>query len=202
MLLRTFAPFEPGNPVRWIIFRSGQARGVPKAGKRCLYAVFTSLRGAWKRNREYSMIRKLTFVAALLAATVLSRRGERKDLRLLLGRLAGRLRPGPVHRRHDLRRVVAHRFTTAWSSSSTARPKSSRASPRAGTISDDGLDYTFKLRPGVKFQTTDFFTPTRDFNADDVIFSFERQLEDRQSLASSMSPAPPGNIPPAWACRS
>ncbi len=27
----------------------------------------------------------------------------------------------------------------------------------------------------MKFQTTDFFTPTRDFNADDVIFSFERQ---------------------------
>src|SRR4028119_1444747 len=25
-------------------------------------------------------------------------------------------------------------------------------------ISDDGLQYTFKLRPNVKFQTTDFFT--------------------------------------------
>ena len=24
--------------------------------------------------------------------------------------------------------------------------------------------------------TTDFFTPTRDINADDVVFSFERQL--------------------------
>jgi len=44
-------------------------------------------------------------------------------------------------------------------------------------ISDDGLEYTFKLRPGVKFQTTEFFTPTRDLNADDVIFSFERQLK-------------------------
>ena len=43
------------------------------------------------------------------------------------------------------------------------------------TISDDGMEYTFKLRPGVKFQTTDYFTPTRDLNADDVIFSFERQ---------------------------
>ena len=42
-------------------------------------------------------------------------------------------------------------------------------------ISDDGLEYTFKLRPGVKFQTTDFFAPTRDLNADDVIFSFQRQ---------------------------
>ena len=44
-------------------------------------------------------------------------------------------------------------------------------------VSSDGLEYTFKLRKGVKFQTTDFFTPSRDFNADDVVFSFERQLK-------------------------
>ena len=46
----------------------------------------------------------------------------------------------------------------------------------AWTISGDGLEYTFKLRKGVKFQTTRGFTPTRDFNADDVVFSFLRQL--------------------------
>ncbi|WP_417307794.1 ABC transporter substrate-binding protein [Devosia sp.] len=45
-------------------------------------------------------------------------------------------------------------------------------------VSDDGLEYTFKLRPGVKFQTTDYFTPSRDLNADDVIFSFERQWKE------------------------
>ncbi len=45
--------------------------------------------------------------------------------------------------------------------------------------SDDGLEYTFTLRKGVKFHSNDEFTPTRDFNADDVIFTFERQrLED------------------------
>lgn len=44
-------------------------------------------------------------------------------------------------------------------------------------VSDDGTVYTFHLRPGAKFQTTDFFKPTRDMNADDVIFSFERQLK-------------------------
>ena len=44
-------------------------------------------------------------------------------------------------------------------------------------VSADGKEYTFKLRKGVKFQTTDFFTPTRDLNADDVIFSFERQYK-------------------------
>jgi dipeptide transport system substrate-binding protein len=44
-------------------------------------------------------------------------------------------------------------------------------------ISDDGLEYTFNLRPGVKWQTTSGFTPSRDFNADDVVFSFMRQLD-------------------------
>jgi dipeptide transport system substrate-binding protein len=44
-------------------------------------------------------------------------------------------------------------------------------------ISDDGLEYTFHLRPGVQFHTTDGFTPTRDFNADDVLYSFQRQLD-------------------------
>jgi dipeptide transport system substrate-binding protein len=43
--------------------------------------------------------------------------------------------------------------------------------------SDDGLSYTFHLRPGVKFHSNDLFTPTRDFNADDVIFSFMRQYD-------------------------
>ena len=44
-------------------------------------------------------------------------------------------------------------------------------------VSEDGLHYTFHLRPGVHFHTTDYFTPTRDLNADDVIFSFERQRD-------------------------
>ena len=44
-------------------------------------------------------------------------------------------------------------------------------------VSDDGTVYTFHLRAGAKFQTTDYFTPTRDLNADDVVFSFERQLK-------------------------
>lgn len=44
------------------------------------------------------------------------------------------------------------------------------------TVSDDGLEYTFNLRKGVKFHSTEFFTPTRDFNADDVVFTFARQL--------------------------
>jgi dipeptide transport system substrate-binding protein len=44
-------------------------------------------------------------------------------------------------------------------------------------ISADGTEYTFYLRKGVKFHTTAKFTPSRDFNADDVIFTFKRQLD-------------------------
>lgn len=44
-------------------------------------------------------------------------------------------------------------------------------------VSADGLEYTFKLRQGVKWQSNEKFTPSRDFNADDVIFSFERQAK-------------------------
>ena len=45
------------------------------------------------------------------------------------------------------------------------------------TISADGMTYTFNLRKGVKFHTTENFKPTRDFNADDVIFTFGRMYD-------------------------
>lgn len=44
-------------------------------------------------------------------------------------------------------------------------------------VSSDGKTYTFHLRHGVKFHTTDYFKPTRDFNADDVVFTFQRMLD-------------------------
>ena len=44
------------------------------------------------------------------------------------------------------------------------------------TISADGLTYTFKLRKGVKFHTTEYFKPGRDMTADDVIFTIERMV--------------------------
>lgn len=42
-------------------------------------------------------------------------------------------------------------------------------------VSEDGKTVTFNLRKGVSFHSNADFTPTRDFNADDVIFSFDRQ---------------------------
>ncbi len=44
-------------------------------------------------------------------------------------------------------------------------------------VSPDGLQYTFHLRKGVKWHTSADFKPSREFNADDVVFSFTRQLD-------------------------
>lgn len=46
-------------------------------------------------------------------------------------------------------------------------------------VSENGRIYTFKLRPDVFFHTTPYFTPGRPLNADDVVFSFERQWNKR-----------------------
>ena len=45
-------------------------------------------------------------------------------------------------------------------------------------VSADAMEIMFHLRKGVKFHSTKEFTPTRDFNADDVIFTFDRMWKD------------------------
>lgn len=47
----------------------------------------------------------------------------------------------------------------------------------AWTVSPDAKTFSFTLRRGVKFHTTPWFTPTREFNADDVMFSFTRLID-------------------------
>lgn len=58
-------------------------------------------------------------------------------------------------------------------------------------ISPDGLIYTFHLRRGVKWQSNASFKPTRDFNADDVVFSFQRMSDKSNPFYQSAS----GNFP-------
>jgi dipeptide transport system substrate-binding protein len=43
------------------------------------------------------------------------------------------------------------------------------------TVSEDGRTYVFALRDGVRFHANARFTPTRALNAEDVVFSFDRQ---------------------------
>jgi dipeptide transport system substrate-binding protein len=49
--------------------------------------------------------------------------------------------------------------------------------------SPDGLVYTFKLRKGVKFHSNAKFKPTRDFNADDVLFSYNRMADPKHPFS-------------------
>ncbi|MBD1556975.1 ABC transporter substrate-binding protein [Vibrio sp. S9_S30] len=44
-------------------------------------------------------------------------------------------------------------------------------------INEDGTEYLFYLRKNVEFQTTPWFTPSKPFSAQDVVFSFERILK-------------------------
>jgi dipeptide transport system substrate-binding protein len=55
-------------------------------------------------------------------------------------------------------------------------------------ISGDGKVYTFHLRKGVKWQSNREFTPTRDLDADDIIFSIERQWKESHPYYNVTSP--------------
>ncbi len=61
-------------------------------------------------------------------------------------------------------------------------------------LSADGKTYTFHLRKGVKFHATPWFTPTREFNADDVLWSLNR-INDKAHPAHGIAK----NGYPYWA---
>lgn len=44
-------------------------------------------------------------------------------------------------------------------------------------MNKEGTEYTFKLKHGVQFQTTPWFSPTRPLNSKDVVFSFKRIID-------------------------
>lgn len=47
------------------------------------------------------------------------------------------------------------------------------------TVSPDAKVFTLNLRKGVHFHKTPYFSPTRDFNADDVVLTFERFIQPK-----------------------
>ena len=59
-------------------------------------------------------------------------------------------------------------------------PKDNSIAPsiaKSWHITQDNKKITFYLRKNVAFHTTDYFTPTRTLNADDILFSFNRILK-------------------------
>ena len=55
--------------------------------------------------------------------------------------------------------------------------ETARGGSESWNVAPDAMSATFKLRHGVKFQSNAKFTPTRDMNADDVVFSFHRMMD-------------------------
>ncbi|MET3793860.1 ABC transporter substrate-binding protein [Aquamicrobium terrae] len=121
------------------------------------------------------MTKKLTIAAALLAATVMGGAANAKTFVYCSEGSPEGFDPG-MYTAGTTFDAAAH---TVYNRLLEFKPGTTETEPglaESWEISDDGLEYTFKLRQGVKFQTTEFFTPSRDLNADDVVFSFDRQL--------------------------
>jgi dipeptide transport system substrate-binding protein len=55
-------------------------------------------------------------------------------------------------------------------------------------VSADGTVYTFHLRKNVKWHSNKNFKPTRNMNADDVVFMFERQWKESNPFFKVTSP--------------
>ena len=68
-------------------------------------------------------------------------------------------------------------------------------------ISPDGKVYTFHLRKGVKWHNHRAWKPTRDFNADDMIFAHRAAVEG-EPTRTSRSPARTTRTSTTWACPS
>ena len=66
------------------------------------------------------------------------------------------------------------------------------------TVSADGRNITFALRRGVKFHSTAWFKPTRDFNADDVIFTFGRLLDPKHPFQIAFPTISPYAVALGW----
>ncbi|MBV8035100.1 ABC transporter substrate-binding protein [Roseateles sp.] len=66
------------------------------------------------------------------------------------------------------------------------------------SISPDGLAYNFELRRGVAWHTVEGFKPTREFNADDVLFTFGRLLNRDSEFAKAFPSVSPYVLSFGW----
>lgn len=66
------------------------------------------------------------------------------------------------------------------------------------SVSPDGLAYTFELRHGAAWHSGEGFKPTREFDADDVIFTFGRLLNRDSAFARALPGVSPYVVSLGW----
>ncbi|MGV8938511.1 MAG: ABC transporter substrate-binding protein [Allorhizobium sp.] len=118
---------------------------------------------------------KFAFAAALLAATMLSSAASAKTFVFCSEGSPEGFDPG-LYTAGTTFDAAAHTVYNGLLEFDAGTTNPVPALAESWTVSDDGLVYTFKLRADVKFQTTEFFTPSRTLTADDVVFSIDRQI--------------------------
>jgi dipeptide transport system substrate-binding protein len=88
---------------------------------------------------------------------------------------------------YDIAEQVSDRLVEMQIGGSELRP----GLAESWAVSPDGLSYTFRLTQGVKWHSNASFTPTREMNADDVVFSFRRMFDRSDPFYKSAD----GNFP-------
>lgn len=124
-------------------------------------------------------MQKLPFILtglSLILVTTFSHANGNKTLVNCISNFPGKFSPAVTNDANDFNvssQQVYNRLVEFKAGSTQIEP----ALAERWEVSDDGLTYTFYLRKNVKFHANKQFQPSRDFNADDVIFSFLRQAD-------------------------
>ena len=123
--------------------------------------------------------------------------GRSKDARLLLGRQPGELHAADQHDRH-----VASTPLGPLQPAGRVRARHDQRHP--GPCREVGRLRRRPRSPSICARVSSSirarrFKPTRDFNADDVLFSFNRKWKD--DIPITRSPAAPTTTSTTWACR-
>ncbi len=142
---------------------------------------------------------KLGFAAALLAASFLSTTASAKTFVFCSEGSPEGFDPG-LYTAGTTFDASAHPVYSRLLEFEPGTTKPVAALAESWKVSEDGKEYTFKLRSGVKFQTTEFFKPTRTLNADDVVFSIDRQINKSNPWNQYIAGAS-WNMPLAWVSR-
>ena len=174
-------------------------RCLPSSGQRPLAWHDLSARRTGQEGVTRMRYRLAVGSLGLAMAAALDDAGARQDPGVLLGGQPGGLQPAALHCRHHLRRQRRAPSTTRWSSSSTARPNSGPASPRAGRSPTTGWN-----TPSICARGSSSRPPTaspRPAISTPMTWSTASSACGSRIIRTTASRAAPTSTSPALACR-